>query len=85
MVSQAETIRDLLFTNWALTGLLNKVETAAMKEIIRFFDRKQVEGNEWPKAITVEKINAQANENTTKHPHFTEVRDNNLFLPSDGR
>jgi len=75
MVSQAETIRDLLFNNWSLTGLLNKVETAAMKEIVRFFDRKQVQGNEWPKAITVEKINAQANENTTKHPHFTEVRD----------
>ncbi len=75
MVSQAEVIRNLIETNWSLTGQLNKVETTAMKEVVRFFDRQEVEGNEWPKAITVEKINDEADENTVKHPHFTEVRD----------
>jgi len=75
MVSQAEEIKDLIETNWALTGSLNKAETANMKEVVRFFDRKQVKGNEWPKAVTVEKINDQSDENTVKHPHFTQVRD----------
>ncbi len=75
MPSQAEVIRDLIETNWSLTGELSKTETNNMKEVIRFFDRKQVEGNEWPKAITVEKINDEADENRKTHPHFTEVRD----------
>ena len=46
-----------------------------MKEVVRFFDRQQIEGNEWPKAITVQKINDETDENKIKHPHFTEVRD----------
>lgn len=75
MVSQAEEIKDLLETNWSLTGELNKTQTTDMKEVVRFFDRQQIEGNEWPKAITVQKINDEADENTVKHPHFTEVRD----------
>jgi hypothetical protein len=75
MVSQAQEITDIIRTNWSLTGVLSKTETAAMQEVVRFFDRKQVKGNEWPKAVTVEKINDQANENTIKHPHFTQVRD----------
>ncbi len=75
MPSQAEVIRDLIETNWSLSGELSKTGTSAMQEVVRFFDRKQVQGNEWPKAVTVEKINDQADENTTKHPHFTEVRD----------
>jgi len=75
MPSQAEEVRDLLFNNWALTGELNKVETNTMEEIVRFYDRKEVEGNEWVKAITVEKINDQADENKKTHPHFTEIRD----------
>lgn len=75
MVSQAEIIRDLIFTNWALTGRLSKTETADMKEIVRFFDHWEVFGNEWPKAIIVEKINADEDENTVFHPNFTEVSD----------
>ncbi len=46
-----------------------------MSAVVRFYDRKQVEGNEWPKAVTVEKINDEGNENFIQHPHFTEVRD----------
>ena len=75
-MSQAETVKNLLETNWALTGSLSKTSASNMNEVVRFFDRKQVEGNEWPKAVTVEKINDQLDENKFKHPHFTEVRDN---------
>ena len=75
MVSQAETIRDLLFDQWSLTGELSKTPLENMKEIVYFFDRKQVEGNEQTKAITVEKINAEENENIIEHPAYTEVQD----------
>lgn len=75
MVSQAEIIRDLIETNWSLTGRLSKTESASMKEVVRFFDRWEVEGNEWPKAVVVEKINADEDENNTIHPNFTEVMD----------
>ena len=75
MPSQAEVIKDLIETNWSLGGELSKTGTDAMEEVVRFFDRKQVQGNEWPKAVTVEKINDEADENRKVHPHFTEVRD----------
>ncbi len=75
MVAQATTIRNSLQTNWALTGRLTKTATATVSEIVRFYDREQVLGNEWPKAVVVRKINAEADENITRHPHFTEVRD----------
>ncbi len=75
MTSQAETIRDLLFDNWSLTGDLSKTPTDNMKEIVYFFDRKQIEGNEQTKVITVEKINATEDENEIVHPNFTEKTD----------
>lgn len=75
MVNQADTIRDSIETNWALTGELNKVTTDTMKEIVRFFDRDQIDGNEWPKAVTVVKINAEADEDRIEHPVFTEITD----------
>jgi len=75
MVSQAETIRDLIFINWALGGRLSKTESDNMKEVVRFFDHWEVYGNEWPKAIVVEKINADEDENNVIHPNFTEVSD----------
>jgi len=75
MVSQPTIIRNSLQTNWALTGRLTKTVTSNVSEIVRFYDREQVLGNEWPKAVVVRKINAEADENLTIHPHFTEVRD----------
>jgi len=75
MVSQAEIIRDLLFDNWSLTGDLSKTPTDNMKEIVYFFDRRQVEGNEQTKAITVEKINAEEDEDEVVHPYFSEKTD----------
>lgn len=75
MVSQAQIIRDSIETNWSLGGALAKAETDSMKEIVRFFDRKQIKGNEWPKAVTVEKINAEGEENIVEHPRYSEVSD----------
>ena len=75
MVSQATTIRDSLETNWSLTGNLSKTVSGNMREIVRFFDRDQVEGNEWPKAVTVRKINKEGEENRVEHPKFTTVSD----------
>ena len=75
MTSQAETIRDLLFDNWSLTGELSKTPLDNMKEIVYFIDRKQIEGNEQTKVITVEKINATEDENEIVHPNFTEKTD----------
>ena len=75
MASQATIIKDAIEAGWNLTGRLSKTQTATISEIVRFYDRRQVEGNEWPKAVTVEKINAEGNENFRQHPHFTEVRD----------
>jgi len=75
MVSQAETIKDSIETQWALTGELNKTSSNSMKEVVRFFARKQVEGNEWPKAVTVEKINDETDENKEAHPKFNVVSD----------
>jgi len=75
LTSQAETIRDLLFNNWSLTGELSKTPLDNMKEIVYFIDRKQVEGNEQTKVITVEKINAQEDEDSVVQPNFTEKTD----------
>lgn len=75
MVSQATTIRNSLETNWSLTGNLSKTVSGNMREVVRFFDRPQVLGNEWPKAVTVVKINPASDENIIEHPRFSEVAD----------
>jgi len=75
MVSQATEVRDFIETNWALTGRLNKDATETMKEIVRFFDREQVMGNEWTKAVVVRKINDEGKENQIEHPNYIEIRD----------
>jgi hypothetical protein len=75
LVSQAETIKNSIQTNWALTGLLSKTESATMKETVRFFDRDQVLGNEVVKAVVVRKINDEGDENIVRHPKFLEVTD----------
>ena len=46
-----------------------------MKEVVRFFDRPQVLGNEWPKAVEVVKINNDEEENVSEHLNFIEVTD----------
>lgn len=75
MVSQPTEIRDILEAQWSLTGRLSKVPLDNMKEIVRFFDRQQVEGNEWPKAVVVRKINDEFDEDKNIRPAFTETID----------
>jgi len=75
MVFAADTLRDILFANWNLTGDLAKVESDNMKEIVQFFAYPQIAGNEVSKAITVQKINAETDENVITHPTFTEIQD----------
>jgi hypothetical protein len=70
--SEAQTIKELLFDNWALTGELANATTGDMTEPVHFYDRGQVPGNKFPKAITVQKINAIGNENIIEHPTFFE-------------
>jgi len=73
--SQAQTIRELLFNNWALTGELSKTVVGDMNETVKFFDRDQVPGNKVAKAVTVQKINALGNEIVVEHPKFFEQSD----------
>jgi len=73
--SEAETLRDLLFNNWGLTGELSKTITGDMTEVVNFYDRGQIPGNKKAKAVTVQKINALGNENIVEHPKFFEQSD----------
>ena len=79
MVAAATTLKNTIETNWALTGELSKVSTGSgatlMDEVVQFWDRAQVVGNEVPKSVTVEKINDEGNEAVVKRPNFNEVSD----------
>lgn len=75
MTSSATILRDLLFTNWSLSGDLSKTGTQDDPEVVNFFDRLQVQGNEQSKAITIQKINEEANQGVIQHPHFSEISD----------
>ena len=73
--SESQTITQLLFNNWSLTGELSKTLVGDMDEVVQFFDRSQVPGNKVAKAITIQKINALGNENIVEHPKFFEQSD----------
>jgi hypothetical protein len=73
--SEAQTIKELLFNNWTLTGELSKTIVGDMNEVVNFFDRDQVPGNKVVKGITVQKINELGNENIIEHPKFFEQSD----------
>ena len=75
MVSQATTVKNAIETAWALTGTLSKTPTATVSEVVRFYDRPQVKGNEWPKAVSIIKINNDLEEGKVEHPNFTEITD----------
>ena len=70
--SEAQTIKELLFNNWSLTGELSKIVNSNMTEVVNFIDRDQVPGNKKTKMVTVQKINAIGNENMTEHPRYFE-------------
>lgn len=73
--SESETLRDLLFTNWTLTGELSKIVVGDMTEVVNFYDRGQIPGNKKAKAVTIQKINALENESIVEHPKFFEQSD----------
>ena len=73
--SQAQIVKELLFDNWGLTGELSKVTVGDMNEVVHFFDRGQVPGNKYPKAVVVQKINELGNEDIVEHPKFFEQSD----------
>jgi len=70
--SEAQTIKELLFDNWTLTGELSKVVVGDMTEVVNFLDRDQVPGNKKAKMITVQKINAIGDQDITEHPTYFE-------------
>lgn len=53
MVYEADTLRDILFTNWALTGRLQKDEPGAGKRPVFFFAHEQVLDKLETKSINV--------------------------------
>ena len=73
--SEAQTIKDLLFDEWSLTGELSKTVVDNMTEVVNFLDRDQVPGNKKTKMVTVQKINELGNENIVEHPKFFEQSD----------
>lgn len=76
--SSAEILRDELFDNWSLSDPLEKVnETSPVsgRQYVYFFDRAQIVKNEKAKALVVEKINHEGDENRIVHPNFSEQAD----------
>ncbi len=76
--SSAEILRDILFDNWNLSDPLEKVNTVTPvsgRQYVYFFDRAQIVKNEKAKALVVEKIVHQGDENRIVHPKFIEQAD----------
>lgn len=76
--SSAEILRDELFDNWSLSDPLERVnETSPVsgRQYVYFFDRAQIVKNEKAKAVVVEKINHEGDENRIVHPNFSEQAD----------
>ncbi len=70
--SEAQTIKELLFNNWSLTGELSKIITSNMTEVVNFIGRDQVPGNKKAKMVTVQKVNAIGDQDITEHPRYFE-------------
>ncbi len=76
--SSAEILRDELFDNWSLSDPLEKVNESTPvsgRQYVYFFDRAQIVKNEKAKALVVEKINHEGDENRIVHPNFSEQAD----------
>ena len=70
--SEAQTIKELLFNEWSLTGELSKTVNSNMTEVVNFIDRDQVPGNKKAKMVTVQKVNAIGDQDITEHPRYFE-------------
>lgn len=75
MVFAADTLRNILFTNWSLGGELAKVSSDTMKEVVQFFARPQIMGSEVVKGIEVVKNAPVQKETVEQHPKFSTKTD----------
>jgi len=75
LVYAADTLRDSIESAWNLTGRLSKTSASDMKLVVKFFARNQMVGNEYIKAIEVNKINTPGLENEIEYPDYSEIRD----------
>lgn len=71
----ADTLRDTIESAWSLTGRLSKTAAADMKNVVKFFAREQIAGNEYVKAVEVKKINSLEKQIEFETPNFAEVQD----------
>jgi len=70
---QADTLRDTIESNWALTDHLSKTASNTMQNPVEFFAHSQVKDIELRKAVVVRKITPLQSD--IIHPNFTEVVD----------
>ncbi len=75
--SSAEILRNALSDNWSLSDPLAKVPISPVTGVqyVYFFDRAQIVKNEKAKALVVEKIVHEGDENRVVHPKFIEQAD----------
>jgi len=77
--SAATTLKETIEDDWSLGGELSNESVGTgnslMDEVVQFFDRLQVVGNEVTKAVIIQKINAEGNETLIAHPNFNEIVD----------
>lgn len=74
MVYQADTLRDTLYSNWALSAPLAKSGTSGAKgQPVYFYAHSQIPAKESRKAVIVRKTSPL--ENVVSHPKFDEVSD----------
>ena len=77
--SSAEILRDQLSDNWSLLDPLQKAPGPNIvgdgTQYVYFFDRAQIVKNEKAKALVVEKIVHEGDENRIVHPKFIEQAD----------
>jgi hypothetical protein len=75
MAFAADDLRNIIESGWSLTGELSKTASDTMKEVVTFFSRPQIMGNEVVKAVEVTKAADLENDGIIKHPQFIEERD----------
>jgi len=75
--SSAEILRNAIESAWNLPDPLEKVPVTPVsgRQYVYFFDRKQIVKNEKAKALVVEKISHEGDENMITHPTFSEQAD----------
>ncbi len=69
------TIAPLDLSKFVADPAINPAFLGVMKEIVQFFDRPQVRGQEASKAVSVIKDTEEGNAGTREHPYWTETWD----------